>query len=133
MFYIIQRRTLHMKPKRNRTKIKYVYKYAYKSGTWQRATISKWSAKISTSLPIPSSPHWNPNTSDTWFNDPIRLSDSLATDSTTLKEEEAASFKVQTTKLRWWCWKWRLDLWGVHLEVATGLGSRARDEKFMVK
>ena len=54
-------------------------------GTWERATMWKWWAKMSTSLPLPSSPHWQPNTPDTWLNDPIRLASSWAW--VTLKEE----------------------------------------------
>lgn len=42
--------------------------------TWQRATTSKCLAKISTSFPFPSSPHWQPSTPETWLSDSIRLS-----------------------------------------------------------
>ncbi|OAY81693.1 Adenylosuccinate synthetase, chloroplastic [Ananas comosus] len=40
--------------------------------TWHRATMSNRSARISTSFPFPSSPHWEPSTAATWLSDPTR-------------------------------------------------------------
>lgn len=103
------------------------------SETWQRATMSKCSAKMSTSLPLPSSPHCEPNTPETWLSDAIRLGGPLVlvVDSATLSDAEADT-EEQTTKfgrrggmgLRWAPKK---ALRG----PMTGLGSTARDERFM--
>lgn len=65
--------------------------------TWQRATMSKCWAKMSTSLPLPSSPHWDPNTPDTWLSDPIRRISWL--DSGATLRDAAADFTEQTTLL----------------------------------
>lgn len=49
----------------------------------------KCCAKMSTSLPLPSSPHWQPRTPETWLSESIRSSDLVAAESVvTLSDAE---------------------------------------------
>ena len=108
-----------------------------KKCTWQRATMSKWWAKMSTSLPLPSSPHWQPNTPDTWLREPIRLVPWVVLDSATLRDAEAET-EEQTMRfgrrgrimgLRWW---WRAPKKGV-CGTLIGFESSASDERLMLR
>lgn len=81
--------------------------------------MSKCSARISTSLPLPSSPHWEPNTPETWLSDSIWLGNSLAV---TANEDGAApafvlDSKETTSLLRR---RWRVGLKRAHLGTVIG-------------
>lgn len=56
--------------------------------------MSKCLAKMSTSLPLPSSPHWQPNTPETWLSDLIRSKSSPFSSLT--PNEEVTAFTEQT-------------------------------------
>lgn len=86
--------------------------------TWQRATMSKCWAKISTSLPLPSSPHWHPNTPETWPSDSIRLGDSLAVN---VNDDDEAARGWNGRRTLGTRWGWRRGLgWAPHLGPVTG-------------
>ena len=108
-----------------------------KKCTWQRATMSKWWAKMSTSLPLPSSPHWQPNTPNTWLRDPIQLVPWVVLDLATLRdaeveaEEQMMRFgrRGRIMGLRWW---WRAPKKGV-CGTLIGFESSANDERLMLR
>ena len=95
--------------------------------TWQRATISKCWANISTSFPLPSSPHWQPSTPETWLSAPMRLPEvsaaaSLVGGGATGFAEHTTTFRVGRT------WRREMGRWVLHIAWE----SRVSDEMLFI-